>query len=599
MNIRKTEELITELSNNPRQPLSEEQKILAYEFAAGLFVGELENVSVGINLTMQQLQGMHTLGHKQTFYVEYFADEAGAADAEKLGIAGQSMDEICRTLTDPDRINSLVTGDERKQIAERSAQWARAKLVTQLARPAETDAVFQPPLRLTVNYDPHKILAKAEAVQAYRRFYRGALQRTAAEPDTLLAEAQRALIQVYAGRLNAMAAVDVFPGLVSLEEQLARSTPNYRTSEWEAKLRAVAPAIGDIHDLDGEERLRAREVYTRHLDAIRQGAPFELDEVEGNDAALFSRQALQDLVQAVQALAPKVDSMEEMTELGRSLQGISWNAVQIQTFFEAVLREWGMLSRFTTSWQQADDRDGFAADGKFQIIITPRRTNLSVDSTRRIVNIPQDCERPLLGVYPAGVLALAAHELSHVLQGFADYELGEQIPLARIKGRRYRILREAGGVYQEKILQRDYLGTVKSAHGHYLQAYIAKTEGKSRIQVARVFYESITQGRNLSPEEDERMRDLAINRTARLYRHGGQNSQALDYVEQSIVCDVLMQHLAPEQVDAFLLGSASFSLEDSALLHRYGLLTLPTRAAISPAHEVMRLFLEVFGNAIT
>lgn len=598
MNIRKTEELITELTLSPHHPLRENQKLLAYEFAAGLFVGQLDSLSAETDLTLQQLQGMHTLSHRQTFHIEYFAAGEGRADAERLGAPSKSLDDIAKALTDIEHINTHLTGDERKQIAERSTIWARSKLIAQLARPAETDVQFQLPLHLTVNYDPDKILAKAEAVQAYRRFYRQALERTSAEPDQHLAEAERALIQVYVGRLNTMAAVDVWPGLLSLEEQLTRSSSDYRTSEWTTKLRAVAPAIGDIHDLEGAERLEAREVYAKHLDAIRQGAPFELDDVDGDEATLFGQQALNDLADAIQTLGPKALAPTGLTELGRELQDVTWNAIQLQSFFEAILHRWGMLSQSKTSWQQADDRDGFADDGKFQVVITPRRASLSVDSTRRIVNIPEACERPLVGAYPSGALCLVAHELSHVLQGFADYELGEQIPLARIKGRRYRILREAGGVYQEKVLQREYLGAARGANGHYLQAYIAKTEGKSRIEVARVFYDSVTEGQQLSSEDAARSREFAINRTARLYRHGGQNSQVLDYVEQTIVCDVLTQQLAPDQIDAFLLGSASFSLEDSALLHRFGLLTLPTHAAVSPAHEVMRVFLEEFQNEI-
>lgn len=572
--------------------------MLAYEFAAGLFAGRLEGLGAETDVTLQQLQGMHTLSHKQTFYIEYFSADEGRADAERLGAAGGGLDEVARILSDVEHINARLTGDERKQIAERSSNWARQKLIGQLGRPAETDAAFRPPLHLTINYDPDKILTKAAAVRAYRHFYHQALERTASEPDQHLAEAKRALVHVYVGRLNTMAAVDVWPGLLSLEEQLARSQSDYRVGEWTAKLRAVAPAIGDIHDFEGDERIKAREIYAMHLDAIRQGAPFELDEVDGDEAALFSRQALQDLADAIATLGPKSGAPTELTDLGKALHDITWNSLQLQAFFEAILRRWDMLSRFATTWQQADDRDGFAEDGKFQVIITPRRASLSVDSTRRIVNIPADCERPLVGAYPSGALCLVAHELSHVLQGYADYELGEQIPLARIKGRRYRILREAGGVYQEKILQREYLGAVRNANGHYLQAYVAKTEGKSRIEVARIFYDSVRGGQQLSPNDDARTREFAVNRTSRLYRHGGQNSQALDYVEQTVVCDILAHHLPPEQVDAFLLGSASFSLEDSALLHRFGLLTLPTHAAVSPAHEVMRVFLEEFQSEI-
>ena len=594
MNIRKTEELIGQLLNKPASPLNEAQKRLAFEYAVGLFVGRLGDLRAESNLTMLQVQGMHALSQKQTFYMEYFAqDETGRADAKQLGADADDDATLAGILLDIEHMEAKIPSDECKQIAERSGDWARQKLVDRLAEDAARDSDHASPLRLTVNYDPDKILAKAEAVQAYRQFYRRVLEDVMREPDALLAEAKRALVHVHVGRLNTMAAVDVYPGLLSLEEQLARSPENASTTELSRRLVRVAPAIGQIHELEGEERTLARETYAKHLDAIRQGAPFELDEVDETEAGLFAQRALQELAESIRTLAPEV-SQSELTDLARRLQGVSWDAQQIKEFIEAVLGEWGMLSDQRVTWQEVDDRDGFTLDEKFQVIVTPRRKNLSVDSTRRIVNIPEGTVRPLTGVYPAGALPLVAHELSHVLQGIGDYELGQQIPLAQIKGRRYRILREAGGAYQEKILRRDYFGNDREANPHYLQAYVAKTEGKNRLEVARVFYESTTAGKQLSPEEDAAARTLAVNRTARLYRYGGQNSQVLDYVEQSVVCDVLMQRMTPEQVDAFLLGSTSFSLEDSALLHRFGLLTLPTKAAFSPAHDVMRIFAEQY-----
>jgi hypothetical protein len=594
MNIRKTEELIGQLFNKPSSPLNEAQKRLAFEYAVGLFVGRLGDLRAESNLTMLQVQGMHALSQKQTFYMEYFAqDEAGRADAKQLGTDADDETALADILLDIEHIETKIPSDECKQIAERSGDWARQKLVDRLAEDASRDSDHASPPRLTVNYDPEKILAKAEAVHAYRQFYARALEEVMREPDTLLAEAKRALVHVYVGRLNTMAAVDVYPGLLSLEEQLARSPENAATTELLQRLVRDAPAIGRIHELEGEDRAIARETYARHLDAIRQGAPFELDEVDETQAGIFAHRALQELAESIRTLVPKT-SHTELTDLAKQLQGVSWDAQQIKEFIEAVLSEWGMLSDQRVTWQEVDDRDGFAPDEKFQVIVTPRRKNLSVDSTRRIVNIPEGTVRPLAGVYPAGALPSVAHELSHVLQGYADYELGQQIPLAQIKGRRYRILREAGGAYQEKILSRDYFGNGRETNPHYLQAYIAKAEGRNRLEVARVFYESTTASKQLSPEEDMAARTLAVNRTARLYRYGGQNSQVLDYVEQSVVCDVLMQRMTPEQVDAFLLGSTSFSLEDSVLLHRFGLLTLPTKAAFSPAHDVMRIFIEKY-----
>jgi hypothetical protein len=592
MNIQKTEQLITELLDKPLRPLGDDQKHLAYEYAVGLFVGHLGDLHADCELTIQQLQGVHTLSQVQTFYVDYFVqDETGRADAAALGLDGVAPGEIAAAFLDIQGMHQRCLPDQRKEVSERSVSWAKAQMVEQLAMGLGSDAEYQPRGHVTVNYEPTRLLDKAEAVQAYNRFYREALWGIGSEPDDLLADAKRALIHVHLGRLNTMAAVDVFPGLLALEEQITRSTPSPEMTEWMGRLGAVAPAIGDLHNLEGPDRAQARELYAKHLDAIRQGAPFELDDVDEQEANIFGRQALDDLAAAM-GQPPSAFESTEPTALALQLQGIQWGAPQIKQLMEAVLAQWDMLSEHQAVWQQVDDRNGFAQDDKYQVIITPRRNNMSVDSTRRIVNIPEGIVRSLTSQYPAGVLPLVAHELSHVLQGYADFELGQQIPLAKIKGRRYRILREAGGSYQERVLAREYLGGgTKGANQHYIRAYAAKAGGANRLEVARVFYDSLSDGKQLDPAEDLAVRELAVNRTSRLYRYGGQNSQVLDYVEQSVMCDVLLQRLAPEQVDAFLLGSASFSLEDSALLHQFGLLTLPARAAFSPAHDVMRVFL--------
>jgi hypothetical protein len=132
----------------------------------------------------------------------------------------------------------------------------------------------------------------------------------------------------------------------------------------------------------------------------------------------------------------------------------------------------------------------------------------------------------------------------------------------------------------------------REPNSHYIRAYEAKASGASRIAVARTFYESLVAGKALSAQEDAAARELAVNRTARLYRYGGYSSQVLDYVEQSVVCSVLLQRLTPEQVNLFLLGGASFSLEDGVRLHQFGLFALPDGPAYNPAEEVISSFLD-------
>lgn len=591
MTIQTIERLVGELTSAPAQPLTAEQKDHVYAFAAGLFMGHIDDMHCQSPYSLTEMQALRALAHKQSFYIDYFhASAQGEQDLITLGIAKEaSTEEIQKRLLNTNDITRTVSAEDRKNIASRSAEWAKNAIATQLHQNAATDDAFTLPARQTVNYNPDALLEKAASVHDYRVFYARVSESLAAEPDALLAHAKRAVLELHVGRLHAMAAVDVFPGLLSLEDQLTRSEPSAQVTTWLRELARVAPAIGALHDFSDEARSAARESYARHLDAIRQGAAFELGDVSNKETALFLQQALSDLTDAIE-LSEGEPSLQK-TALGAELETVRWRALDIQRFVESLLARWDMLSAQRVTWSDVDQRQGFAPDEKFQVIITPHRKNMSVDSTRRVINIPATIERPLAGLYPAGALPLIAHELTHVLQAFADYDLGQRIPLARMKGRRYRILREAGGVYQEYVLARDYFGTNREPNNHYIRAYQAKLSGAGRVAVARVFYESLVAGKGLSAEEDAAARDLAVNRTSRLYRYGGHSSQVLDYVEQSVVCNVLLQRLMPEQVNAFLLGGSSFSLEDSARLHKFGLFALPDGPVRSPAEEVIQLFL--------
>lgn len=592
MNIQQTEQLIGELLAEPLCPLTEEQKELAYAFAQGLFSGRLPGVSVETSLTFGDLQRVHSLSSKQTFYLEYFVDaEEGRKDAQTLGLPAD-LNGAAAILLNVQAFSTHVSPVFRKEIAERSATWYGDQLEAQLARDSRSDAVFSYATRLTVNYEPDKLLEKAAHIRQFRDFYTHVEREIESEPDALLAKAKRALVDVHVGRLNTMAAVDVYPGLLSFEEQLMKSPPSAQVAAWTVRLGEAAPVVAALHSLEGEDRLRARDVYVRHLDAIRQGAPFELDDVSEVEASLFSAQTLENLLAAteVRLHAAKLSADATKLRFAAQLEREKWDAEQFKQFLETILERWGLLSGYQNEWQDVDDRDGFAPDQKYQVIITPHRKNMTVDSTRRIMNIPADFFRPLAALYPAGALPLAAHELTHVLQSYADYELGQSLPLATVKGRRYRILREAGGVYQEEVLNNEYFGYESRINVHYLKAYQTKVNGGDRLDVARAFYDSYIAGKELTKLELRDARIFAVTRTSRLYRRGGHNSQVLDYVEQSIVCDALLHYLEPEQVDAFLLGSTSFSLEDSALLHRYGLMVFPSSTIRSPAHEVMRVF---------
>lgn len=589
MTIASIEQYISELLAAPTRQLSDDQQQIVFAFAEGLFKGKTAEAASDSPLSLSDILSLRALSQKHTFYVGYFAETSeGRKDARVLGIIDQAAEVVPERLLEISRIAKIPL-EVRAEIAQRSCRWAREQLATQLLHDESTDETYLAPQRLTVNYDPDAILQKAAAVRSYQLFYEQVSRSLAREPDTRVVEAKRVVLELYAGRLRAMAAVDVLPAVLSLEDQLTFARPSAQKSAWEKAIQRAAPPIGALHVLAGEPRIMARSTYARHLDAIRQGAPYELDEVHGQPES-FTAQTVADLQRALELLQKPADFLRK-TSLGLQLEKVVWHAPEIKSFIEEILRTWDMLSEQSVVWAEVERRAGFAPDGKFQVVITPRRTHMTVDSVRRIVNVPETIARPLAGLYPAGALPLIAHELTHVLQAFADYELGRRIPLARIKGRRYRIVREAGGVYQESIMAKKYFGTSRRPNWHYLAAYQEKLLGRSRVAVARAFYESYVADRQLNAEEAAAARELAVDRTARLYRRGGYNSQVLDYLEQSVVCAVLLERTDPVRANAFLLGASSFNLEDSAALHRYGLLSIPTGVAYSPVVAVMDTFL--------
>lgn len=562
----------------PAIRLSAVEKRQASQFAVGLFHGRYQQRSCASLRSLEKLYRLSALASQQNFYLGYFDDPSSLADRQLLDLADR---DPRRYLVEVERLRQSLTPRQRKQIALNSQTWFRKRLAACLDK-AVVDKLDD--RQLVVHYDPDKLLDLLADLQAYRDFYRQLYLELKTRPDSRLRQAKLALINVHMGRVNAMLA-DLYASAVQLARQLDLSQPGRHTERWLKKLAAVASTVGGVfsQQYDDREQFLAdwMDDVSRRLDFVRNGAAST-----GQRLTAVS----DELVQAVkrrQNWAGQRSSCFTAATLAL-LDATRWNAGQLSVFLSRILRQWGILSQHASDWHAVDSRDGWAPDDKWQVVIRPGLHSLMVDGSKKVLLIPADFNRSLTQVSPAGVLPVSAHELTHVLQTEYDIRLSQTIPLARVKGRRYVTMREMGSLQQEaKLLQA--IGRDRDLNLHYLAALRAKERGGSLIEVVRTFYESCRGGAELSRRQAARLRDYAVDRSLRLYREGGHNSQPLDYVEQQLIVDAL-RPLPPQQRDAIALAGSSFALADAVQLHTVDLLNLPEAVEERPAETVLNLF---------
>ncbi len=111
------------------------------------------------------------------------------------------------------------------------------------------------------------------------------------------------------------------------------------------------------------------------------------------------------------------------------------------------------------------------------------------------------------------------------------------------------------------------------------------------MQVARSFLDALPGSE--AAERPMKDRELAADRMLRLYRHGGHDSQPLNYLEQELLVRGT-RGMPADRVRGMTLAASSFSLIDAAALHRFGLIDVPTAAEHEPAEEMMRKFLRQY-----
>ncbi len=582
-------ELVAQLLAPPEIVLEAEELSEVRQFATGLFDGHIsDELTCRSEHTLKEVYKNSAVAPEQAFYLDYFATPGGQEDLHLLQLPSEiTRDALSEMLLSVDYVTRVVDDTTRKKIATRSLDWHKDQLADRLQYPSDQDW-WEPIEPLVCNYEPDKLLTKLEDLQAYRQFYREVYQTIKDEPQAGVQQARLTVLQCYMGRINNMLA-DVYPHAVNLAKQLDEGSSTPATNEWGDRLAATVPVVASAFNTENDDRAIHLEEwasnFSRRLEYVRNGVAV----VDGSITPVSAELAqFADTLPQIEAVAGEATLPPEIVAL---MDKTTWTAAEMKQLNEGVLVGQNLLSVHQSTWQEADKRDGRAPDDKWQVIVTPKKKSLVVSGDKGVMWVPENFDRTLTQESPAGALPVSAHEQTHIIQTEYDEMLGEQIPLAAIKGRRYVTLREMGGIYQERTFH-SLLGRTRAANAHYLRALQTKLAGGAFMQSARAMHDSLRAGGTFSGDAIE-ARENAVDRTMRLYRKGGHESQPLDYLEQELIMDALAL-LSDEQRRAVVVAGGSFSLADAAALHRVGLLSLPERTSADPTAAVMEVFTRDF-----
>jgi hypothetical protein len=587
------EQYVAELFSEPSLHLSEADQQAARLFSEQLCTGWCsEGLKANTTRRLQDIQAINPAVYRYTFY-EGYLERLNAArialgvilpqEAAGLGTA-QLTDDLRRKVANGEEIDR----EPLQAFAAASKSWYRGRLTDRLLEIPEKDK-DQPDFGMEfVNVLPDSVLDKCADLQAYRQFYHAVRRSLKAESDSPLLRAKQTHLNIHYARVNNILAQQ-YPNVVQLAKQLDDSPITERTVAWHQKLYEVAPAVASAWKHQRNDHFG--EDFAIRLDRVRNGVGLD-DEGHFTPVSSLLEQYADEL-EAAGWVGEFTQPSQVSPEVIERLKKIRWNADQLQTLLQEVLREHTMLSDEISAWHTAAERTAPATDNKWQVIQTPQVDSLKVDDTIKVMWVPENFDRALLQQSPAGALPVAAHELGHVQQGEYDAVMAQHIPLAAIKGRRTLTMRELGGVHQESLVQ-EYFGNVRPINTTYLRAFQAKLAGGNETETARAFLQARLR---TQPASNPRTQARAATQSLRLEEHGGFNSQPLDYITQGFVLKALQQSLNKDEITALTLAGSSFSLEEAAALHRAGLLELPRSVTWVPAEEVIRTYFEKFNDS--
>lgn len=511
------------------------------------------------------------------FYPEYFLTDDG-----KKELRDTFSVELPENATIEDVSKALLAVDYQKTSANvvqgvfgRSRRFAENRFMDAFARNnyESLDAVENIPVA-TVIRKPLALVDKLIAYYKYKEYLKEQEVKLAGDASDE-AVARLRMITMHRERVNTLIA-PFHATVADLYDQHAQN-PTEATTGAVEKLTSFRPFF---------ERLASSptELQQRYFS--------RLDKFSSGKGAATPSGDYSPLEQNAMALADTLSTTEKKPRASEyyfkdvdpeALQRVHVSTEQMKQWCEQVLREYGLLSSNT---EFSFDRQDRAADGKWQVIVDPKATALSVNSKKGIMTVPGNYQQPIEEAVP-----VVQHEVTHVLQHENKTRVGLAIT-EKVGMDRASIFFEGGGMAWQFDAQRELFGNESfSAHPHYLRAIQKRLEGGSYKECVKAFFDSFVA---LSPEKDKRaILQEAVDRVARIFRHGGKfedthgyvtDSEPLVYLEQILVG----QSLAEAHADELLL-IGGLNIEHATELKRLGL--LDTSNVFVPAKKPIDIIL--------
>jgi len=558
------DEYLAVLTSAPETPLNdiELERVVAFEDGliegryitrAGEFVRVREERSLeAVNDESEYLPARHEIT------AEYFLTEEGRTLALVSGIDLMGIETPVQIL---DVIRGAAASTSRatmKELSKASLEWAIERVTDEI----KTGEVTPDFTRCMVFDDTSVIRNSVQAYAEYRTFclkVRGDLQHQ--HEDEREIAAKREIADQYTKIINGKLA-ELYPDVLWAWDQAYAAKDEVAMRE----LREIWPA--------GETFARAkpdvRRYYIMALDRLRNGTSYD----DGQPTAIS--QELRDLFSGESPdlhEAGRVEGGRFTPEEYEKLSKIILDASGMKALCKDVLSELGLLSSEPEeTYNQDEGRTHRAADGKWQVEIIQKSKSMGAEDPQGIFEIPAKFKRSLTkATAPVGVIPGAAHEITHIYQLDNLRNNKGSLRIARkLKGRASVVLREAGGVYSEHLVQREFFGVERPDSPHYMRALEVIEAGGGEKEAIRAFYESY---RAANPDETiESCVEVAESRVMRLCRrYGGFNSQPLNYAQTAAF--VTAAERMSEEQRAMIFAEGAFDLPDMVALHRFGLLS--------------------------
>ncbi len=463
-----------------------------------------------------------------------------------------------------------VPGVKMRRLAKASMNHFNDMMIQRLVA-GEAGEEMAVPQQVVV--EPAMLISQSKSMNETRQYLVGKRQELS-NKAVGLEGAQRAIVDVYLARINSQIAKN----LVMLDE-----------------LRVQADELGDmttVSDIDSIVSPTFRQAFSnpetrdsvlQRLDFLRNGMA-DHREGGGTGVSPFLETVAHEVSDSGEKriVEPRFNTFETERLMSYVVQ-----PEEAKEVMRRVIERAGLLSQYKPD-ESAVLRSDRPKDGLFQVIVDPTKQSYSVNGDQglyKVSSVP-------VSLYKFLVVS-GAHEPEHINQSQADRALGEQLKIAKIKGKRVAMLRESGANRIEREFEKKLFGVEKPFALTYARALSTLESGGDYFDAAKAFYEEkIKVFPDIQPETAAKE---AADRTLRLLNFGC-SSQAMAYAEEAI-----MQHEIrdlPSDAQARATAITGLDLVDQVRLHRFGLLPQSVGERIEWTNIVLDETQELIDKAV-